>query len=192
MRNRFLFETKRLCIRHIEVADLDAFPQIYAHNLQTASLLDTAKLPMSIEQKRSSIEHDILNGAGNGFIFVAFFKEKNSYIGCAGLQRISWSNSCGYMGANIEPKMQGQRLGSEFCFGVLFYAFRELNLNRVESRILVSNRASISLFANLGAVHEGTLRQAQYVNGTYCDVHFMAVLKSEFEKKYESCAKVYF
>ncbi len=189
MDNFFLFESKRLYIRGLENEDLERFPQIYHHDSITANLLGSSKLPSSKNIKRAAAEANL--NATDGFIFVAFHKESSSYVGSCGLNRISWQNRSAHIGENLEPNYRRQRFGAELCFSVLEYAFRGLNLHRIQSHILICNKPCINMFARLGAQEEGVLREAQYVDGKYSDILAMAILRSEFEACYENSSRLY-
>ena len=189
MSNFFLFDSKRLKIRGVEIDDLDDFPQIYQHDIVTANLLNSSKLPIEQRIKRSALEATLQSK--NSFIFIAFLKEDDSFIGCCGLNNITWQNRSAHIGENIGEEYKGRGLGTELCFAVLAYAFRELNLHRIGSHILVKNKPCIKMFTKLGAKEEGVLREEQYLKGAYSNVLAMAILKNEFEALYEDNSHKY-
>ena len=62
------------------------------------------------------------------------------------------------------------------------YGFESLNLNRIWLRVLDTNPRARKAYEKAGFVYEGTLRQAEYKNGQYIDVHVMSVLRSDWIK----------
>ena len=59
-------------------------------------------------------------------------------------------------------------------------AFTVYHMHRVYAVIQGGNLASMRCFAKASFQHEGTLREARYVNGTFIDLHYYAVLEHEW------------
>jgi RimJ/RimL family protein N-acetyltransferase len=59
-------------------------------------------------------------------------------------------------------------------------AFTRYHLHRVYAVIQGGNIASRRCFEKVGFHHEGTLRDARYVNGQFIDLHYYAVLEPEW------------
>jgi RimJ/RimL family protein N-acetyltransferase len=64
---------------------------------------------------------------------------------------------------------------------MLGFAFRELNLHRVQLDVFAFNPRAIRCYEKAGFRHEGTLRDAFFRDGVFHDVHRMAVLETEFD-----------
>jgi RimJ/RimL family protein N-acetyltransferase len=62
----------------------------------------------------------------------------------------------------------------------LRFAFRELNLHRVELEVFEFNPRAAHCYEKAGFQHEGIRRQALFRNGRYHDAHQMAILQEEF------------
>jgi len=65
---------------------------------------------------------------------------------------------------------------------VLRYAFTELNRHRVSLGVLGYNDRAIHSYEKAGFTHEGTSRKSISREGQRWDVHFMGVLRSEWER----------
>jgi diamine N-acetyltransferase len=65
---------------------------------------------------------------------------------------------------------------------LLRIGFGTLNLNRIFLRVYADNVRAKRSYEKVGFVLEGTMRQAVYKKGRYGDVHFMSILRSEWEK----------
>ena len=78
------------------------------------------------------------------------------------------------------PENRRQGLGEIVSKGVINYAFDQLNLRRIRLRVLANNSVAISLYQKLGFKKEGTLREEQFRNGVYIDVHLFGLLKADY------------
>lgn len=83
-------------------------------------------------------------------------------------------------------KYWGKEYGTEATLLMLYHAFYDLGLERVESRILSSNKASIRVQEKCGYQVEGVLRKATFKAGKLQDVVIMSVLKNDFFEILES------
>lgn len=59
------------------------------------------------------------------------------------------------------------------------WGWKHLNVNRLFGRVFSSNPASAKVLEKNGFVHEGTMRQAVFKNGVFCDEHIYSQLRSE-------------
>ena len=66
---------------------------------------------------------------------------------------------------------------------ILRHAFCNLNLHRVELTVLESNERAIHLYEKTGFCREGTLKEAVYKDGAYCDMYLYAILKDDYLKR---------
>ncbi len=62
------------------------------------------------------------------------------------------------------------------------YAFRQLNMNKVEIRAASGNRKSQRVPMKLGFTNEGTIRQAEWLYDHYVDHVVFGMLASEWGK----------
>jgi ribosomal-protein-serine acetyltransferase len=74
----------------------------------------------------------------------------------------------------------GKGIATAAAAAVLAHGFDRLGLNRVELRCASDNVASMRVAARLGFVHEGTLRQNEYLHGRFVDHHVHGLLAAEF------------
>lgn len=103
-------------------------------------------------------------------------------VGQTSFVRIDWVGRMGtfYLGiADKENRSKGY--GSEATRIMIDYAFRTLNFNRLELKVAAENTAAYNVYKKAGFRHEGTLRQAMYHEGRYCDFHVMGILREDFE-----------
>lgn len=102
-------------------------------------------------------------------------------LGHVGLYQIDHRVGCADFSIMIGHKPSwGQGIGRTVTSFVVAFAFDQLNLHRVQLRVLATNERAIHLYRTLGFKDEGCLRHAQYKNGEYIDVLQMAILEDEF------------
>ena len=78
-----------------------------------------------------------------------------------------------------EESARGRGLGSESCSLLCAYAFNELGLRRVTSRVLAFNARSAAVFEHVGFKKEAVLRGHVACEGGYCDLVFYGLMKEE-------------
>ncbi len=108
-------------------------------------------------------------------------------IGNCSFFHIEWTNRAAEFGIMIGDKsIWNKGYGTETVELILQHGFDTLNLNRVFLRVYSSNPRARRAYEKAGFVFEGTMREAVYKRGKYADVHFMSVLRSEWDARRES------
>lgn len=106
-------------------------------------------------------------------------------IGYVSLTQIDRQNRDCVVGLMIGDRNYLKKgLAAEARFLLFKYAFMELDMNRVSSRIHSYNVAAIKSAETFGYQKEGILRKAIYRNGRFHDVYLYSMLKEEFIKLY--------
>lgn len=105
----------------------------------------------------------------------------NGAIGTIILTDIDWKNRTAEINTKIINKSEtrGQGYGTFARIALLKYAFEQLNLHCVYSRVLEYNEISKHINLKLGYRHEGTLRERVYKNGKYNALEIYSMLKGE-------------
>ncbi len=102
-------------------------------------------------------------------------------VGHVGLYRIDHRVGQAELGILIgERSLWGKGLGRACSKWMVEYGFRELNLRRVYLEVLETNHRAQDLYARLGFVVEGRLRQHQLKGGCPVDVIVMGLLREEY------------
>lgn len=105
-------------------------------------------------------------------------------VGNCGLFNIDWRNRHAELGIMIGDRAYwNQGYGTEATKLMLRHAFQTLNLHRVFLRVFANNRRAKRAYEKAGFIHEGSMRQAEFVDGEYLDVHFMSSLQPEWDEK---------
>lgn len=105
-------------------------------------------------------------------------------VGMVYLDQVDLTYRSAVLGIMIGNKsFWGIGVAKETYMEVLKYAFNELGLNSIRSKVVATNVNSIKLHTSIGFKVEGTLREAVYRNGEYLDVISLGLLKKEFSVK---------
>jgi RimJ/RimL family protein N-acetyltransferase len=112
---------------------------------------------------------------------ICFRIEKDEdIIGQVCLKRITWINRKAEVSLFIRKDMQDQGHGSLALQAIIEYAFKRLNLYRLEAEVIDGNLASLKLVDKAGFTAEGRLREAKFVDGEYRDLLRFGLLNKEF------------
>ena len=84
------------------------------------------------------------------------------------------------LGYTLATPAWGQGIATEACRALLHWAFRALNLHRVQSETHPDNIASNRVLEKLGFIHEGTLREDCIVNDEISDSKIYGLLRRDW------------
>jgi ribosomal-protein-serine acetyltransferase len=125
---------------------------------------------------RSVLEQFVTN---HGFAAGVWNGER--LAGTVGLHRIDWLNRRVEIGYWLAREFQGRGVMTDACRAVVTHLFRELDLNRVEIRCATGNTKSSAIPRRLEFTLDGTLRDAQFVNGRHHDLLVFGMLKRDWK-----------
>lgn len=115
--------------------------------------------------------------------FVIAEADTELYIGQIGLDVIDWKNRFARIGVVIgRTELCGLGLGSEAMRLLCGYAFKELNLHRLELEVYDFNVRAYRSYVKCGFVEEGRQRQKLYRDGQYHDIVQMGLLRVEWKE----------
>jgi RimJ/RimL family protein N-acetyltransferase len=113
-------------------------------------------------------------------------EHEDKLIGEIGFRTIKWFNRKAEISILMSPENQGKGYGKKALLMLMRFAFKKMNLYRLEAEVIDYNDKAKSLFEKAGFVLEGRLREAKYNDGKYFDILRYGMLKPEYDKKYES------
>lgn len=125
-----------------------------------------------------AVEH-----ASKAEIFEWHLFVEGTLCGSVRLKDIDMSDRKAKIGYFIGQRFTGKGIVSSAVFTVLEFCFGPLNLNRIELRCASGNEPSKRVAERLGFVHEGVLRQEEYLNGVFVDHHIYGLLATDFEAR---------
>lgn len=101
-------------------------------------------------------------------------------IGGCGCFWASEPNKTMELGYWIAEPFWGQGLAVEACRAVVSHAFRQVQPERMQARVIAGNEASRRVLEKLGFRYEGTLRGLLLHRGKSVDVLMFAILRPEW------------
>jgi ribosomal-protein-alanine N-acetyltransferase len=172
-------ETERLILRKMVLNDAEAV-FAYASNSEVSryTLWETHR---SIEDSRAFLEfatQKYENGGEPDWGIV--YRGNGCLVGACGLVNWEAEHARAEVGFVLSREYWGRGLMSEAVRAILRFGFERMNLNRIEARCIAENAASARVMEKAGMVYEGTLRQREYIKGTYRDIKLYAILKKGF------------
>jgi ribosomal-protein-serine acetyltransferase len=113
---------------------------------------------------RKSMESEEKDGT---FGLVIFFNDK--MIGGIGIHNLDSTHRRAELGYWIDHRFQGKGIVMKCCKALIDHCFEKMGLNRVQINCNIENVRSRAIPERLGFTFEGTLRQAELVNGEFRD-----------------------
>lgn len=123
--------------------------------------------------QHSRKRHEEQNG------FECAIMSEHMLIGVIGIHTIDQQHKKCSIGYWLGEEYQGQGFMTKSCRALIDYCYDTLDLNRIEIRCASNNFKSQGIPKRLHFTHEGTMRQAELLNGTFVDHHLYAKLKSD-------------
>ncbi|MCF8360345.1 MAG: GNAT family N-acetyltransferase [Prolixibacteraceae bacterium] len=124
------------------------------------------------------IEHE----KGIRYRFAIILKDTNILVGLFTISNLDFVNKNCETSIIIDSKYRNSNIFFSAHDLVLNYAFHQLNMKRINARVIANNKASLIACQMYGFKKEGISRKAVYKNGNYVDVIFLGLLKEEFKK----------
>jgi RimJ/RimL family protein N-acetyltransferase len=113
-------------------------------------------------------------------MFMIMDKESGQIAGQTGLVRIDFVSRAAVFYIAIHDKASRSKgFGTEATQLMVDYAFQTLNLNRLQLHVNSENTPAVHIYKKAGFEIEGTLRQAMYHGGKYCDFYVMGKTRGE-------------
>lgn len=100
-------------------------------------------------------------------------------IGICGLTSIDLQNRNAEFSLYIAPDLQKNGHGRRSLLTLLYHGFMNLGLNMIWGETFSDNPAQ-KLFESIGMQRNGSLREAYFKNGKFCDILFYTSLAREF------------
>ncbi|NOX19218.1 MAG: GNAT family N-acetyltransferase [Chlorobi bacterium] len=109
-------------------------------------------------------------------------EKEGKTIGELKMKNFRWFNRKAELAMILIPEEQRKGYGTEALRMIIDYAFKDMNLHRLEGEVIEYNEASKKIIESLGFKEEGRLREAKYSKGKYWDILRYGLLASEYEK----------
>jgi ribosomal-protein-serine acetyltransferase len=116
----------------------------------------------------------------NGFNAGIFYEGK--LVGMVSLHFINWKTRHTSIGYYLSKQDEGKGIISMCVKSLLDYAFRDLELNKVEIQCAEANTKSRNIPERLGFKQEGINRDAEFINGHYNNIVTYSLLRTEWQE----------
>lgn len=173
------FETNRLLLRQFNVFDAKDV-QVLAGSEEVARTTLSIPYPYPdgaaeawIERTRHSAD------TGDIYAFAMVKKEDEKLIGCVSL-RISKSHNHAELAYWVGHPFLGQGFATEAALRIVKFGFDDLELNRVFAAAMTKNPGSYKVMSKIGMKYEGTFPQHILKSGSYEDVVYYGMVKSDY------------
>lgn len=178
----FLYEIEPgLALKPLEFRDVEPlFTLINESREHLRSYLAFVDLTKGIEDTKDFVEQTIRDNADRkSFVTVILVDDRTA--GLVGFNQINWTNKHAELGYWLGASFVRKGVMTKSVRVLVDHAFERLGLNRVEIRAATGNQASRGVAEKLGFVHEGTIREKEWVNDRFVDHEIYGMLKSEWQ-----------
>ncbi len=131
--------------------------------------------PVNAQQEQEFFE-EVVGGDGGVHLLVCADGEP---VGTVGLDDLE-GRGAPELGYWVAPDHHRQGYATAAADLLVGYGFDQLGLHRVEARVFDFNDASQTVLERVGFTHEGTSREAVFVDGEYRDACWYGVLEEEW------------
>jgi ribosomal-protein-alanine N-acetyltransferase len=117
---------------------------------------------------------------GEFYDWAVVITETGKMIGTCGYTEFDHEHGRAEVGYVLNPAYWGHGFGPEAISAALEFAFRELDINRVEAHFIEGNDRSRRAAEKCGMTFEGLLRQYMFIKGNYRNIGICAVTRDRF------------
>lgn len=175
--------TERLILRKLAVSDyLDMYEYSKMPETSRYLLWSPHETPRFTKKYLSYLQGQYRNGSFYDFAVVE--KGSGKMIGTCGFTSFDLANNSAEVGYVLNPDFKGRGYAPEALRRVMEFGFRELELHRMEARIMEGNTASMRVAEKCGMRREAVHRGAMLIKGAYRTIVEYAILEEEFRASF--------
>ncbi|EAZ85668.1 ribosomal-protein-alanine N-acetyltransferase [Bacillus sp. B14905] len=172
-------ETERFILRKGTVDDRNDLFELYANENVVKYL--PLNLFKSVEDAMVEINwYEKIFKEQMGLRWVIEEAKSKKVIGTCGYLNYEKEHNRIEIGYDLNPAYWGQGIMQETLGKIIHFAFRSMEMNKIEAKVEPENKASIRLLEKLNFCQEGVLRQHEFEKGKYVDLVLFSMLKSEY------------
>jgi len=179
-----LLEGRRVRLRSFELSDVDEIMK-YWNSVELRRLLGSVdRGPAARNEEEEWIRSTWKQRQERrAFTFALEAMADNKLIGGTGLFNIDWTSRSAEVGISIyTPEYWGKGYGTEAMNLILGFAFRDLNLNRVQLEAFDFNKRAQKCYLKVGFKEVGRKRKTRFIDGKYRDCIVMDILREEWHQ----------
>lgn len=169
-------------LRPMTQQDAAAYARAFQEDRDLGSLLGIEEDPGE-QQVRERIETQAERAeAGRGIELTVADPADDGFLGSVVLHSVEPVHRRAEVGFWLRPGARGRGLGAAAVAVAVSWAFRELDLLRVEMTTTPDNPAVPALARRVGFVHEGILRARNIERGRRVDILWFGLLREEWSE----------
>jgi len=173
-------ETERLILRPFTLDDAEPMFRNWASDDDVAKYL-TWKPHGSVDETRKRLEQWVQRYAQEDYYHWAIvLKEINEPIGGVAVGQQSSDTQMVHIGYSIGKPWWNKGIMTEALHALIAFFFREVGVNRIESRYDPRNVGSGRVMAKCGMKYEGLMWQADKNNQGICDCILYGILAEDY------------
>lgn len=180
-----MFVGESVHLRSFELSDLDEIMK-YWNRMELRKLVGSVDMgPVSRSQEEEWIKDTWRQRQEKkAFTFAVELNQDTKLIGGTGLSNFNWTSRSAEVGISIyDPEYWGKGYGAETLELILDFAFRDLNMNRVELEVFDFNKRAYRCYLKVGFKEVGRKRKSCFIEGKYYDAILMDILREEWQGK---------
>lgn len=181
-----MIEGKNVRLRSLELSDVDELTKGW-NNLELRNLGGGAHLdPASQHEEEEWVKNTWKERQERrSFVFAIEEILNKKLLGTVSLFNLDWVNRSAILGIAIyRSENRGRGYGSEAICLALDFAFKNLNLNRVELETFDFNERAQRIYRKIGFKDVGRKREARFIDDAYRDVILMDILREEWSQNF--------
>ncbi|KAE9402893.1 acyl-CoA N-acyltransferase [Gymnopus androsaceus JB14] len=172
-----MFETDRLHLRAVREADFEKLVALRNHHRVQKMLSPDFVVPFGIKS-----EEELRARCSSSLLYVVIeTKQNQEFVGFVSLFNAQTKNCDAMVALGLLPEFWGQGFATEVLRFIIDYAFHQLAMHRITLCVYGNNTAAIKVYNKVGFVQEGVQRKANWIDGKWHDVIWMAVLDEDWE-----------
>lgn len=180
----FSYKGKKIKLRPVQVADRER-SIIWRNDPEIRDMALSYRYPVT-DLMEDSWYQRVLSGNDKTKVYFAIENlNDGKHIGFINLYNIDYIADNAYFGIVIGEKSEQCKGKAVEAMHICFlFAFKELNLRKINLEVISNNRRAIEIYHLFGFHDEGVLKQQIYINGRYLDKIVMGIFRSEYFEKY--------
>lgn len=168
-------------LREKQESDIEDFFNYYSNAEVNKFIL--CDIPKNLDEAKIELKYwRNVFYRNNGIYFAIADKKNNKIIGSIGLTSYNSYQKRVEISYDLDQNYWRRGIMKQAINAVVKYAFENFHcgyVNRIEASVSINNIASKELLLKTGFTLEGTLRQHRYHKGSFVDVYFFSMLRSD-------------
>lgn len=180
----FSYKSKKIQLRPLQLSDMER-SILWRNDPDIRDMTLSYRFPVTQVMEENWYRKSM---AGEDHTKVFFAIENNDdgkHIGFTHLYNIDFISSNAYFGIVIGDKSEhGKGKSKEAIHLILQFAFKQLNLHKINLEVASFNKKAIAVYRSFGFATEGILKEQIFMDGLYYDRISMAIFRDDYYQLY--------